>query len=441
MFASATLWSCKGDYDDWADPQGYDAENPVGMSLTATSVGDIKFENIAEDVDSIDVFNAIASVPDGAVLGDYRLSITANGETVDFGVNNDGYVDVNELNTFIVTTFGRRPEARQLTLTVSVPVAYQSKQFILRAEPFTINATLVTPKIENAYYFIGGLNDWKIPTSLKFDHSDTNIYDDPVFTLTFDVPSTTGELWWKIVPQSSFETESWSGLFGPALDGDESLSGNLVEDGNAGCWKGLAGKYKLTINMLDGTYSLTSATELLYTPGSANSWGFATGMLFTDDYKTYNGFAHLNGEFKLTDRPAWGGIEWASGSGEGTIAVGASGNLPGPSTDGLYWVVVNTVASTYSYTLITDITLVGDAVGGWEADVALTHSADFLTWEGDVTFSAGEWKFRMNKGWDINLGGTVDNLVPNGGNLASPGEGKHHVKLNLATLPYTVTVQ
>jgi hypothetical protein len=47
----------------------------------------------------------------------------------------------------------------------------------------------------------------------------------------------------------------------------------------------------------------------------------------------------------------------------------------------------------------------------------------------------------MNKAWDYNLGGTEGNLVPNGENLASPGEGKHHVKLNLATLPYTVTVQ
>jgi hypothetical protein len=439
MFASATLWSCKGDYDDWADPQGYDAENPVGMSLTATSVGDIKFEDIAEGVDSIDVFNAIPSVPDGAVVGDYRLSITAADQTVDFGVNNDGYVDVNELNTFIVTTFGRRPEARQLTLNVSVPVAYQSKQFILRAEPFTINATLITPKIENAYYFIGALNNWTISTSLKFDHSDINIYDDPEFTLTFDVPSTTGDLWWKIVPQSSFETESWDGLFGPALDGDESLSGNLVENGNAGCWKGLAGKYKLTINMLDGTYSLKSATEIIYTPGSANGWGGASGWLFTEDYKEYHGYAHLNSEFKFADTTDWTGLDWGIGSADGTLALG-TGNIS-VATEGLYWVVANIPALTYSLTAITDITLVGDAVGGWEADVALTHSADFLTWEGDVTFSAGEWKFRMNKGWDINLGGTVDNLVPNGGNLASPGEGKHHVKLNLATLPYTVTVQ
>jgi hypothetical protein len=438
IFASTALWSCKGDYDDWADPQGFDAENPIGMSLTATSVGDVLFANIAEDVDSIDVFNAIPSIPDGAVLGDYNLSITANDVTTEFGVNNNGYVDVNELNSFVVSNFGRRPEARQLTLNVSVPVVYQGKQFILRAEPFTINATLITPKIEEAYYFIGALNNWDIPSSYKFDHSDVNIYDDPVFTLTVDVPSGT-ELWWKIVPQSSYEANSWDGLFGPALDGDTSHSGVLVENGNAGCWKDLVGQCKISINMLDGTYEVSQAAQYLYTPGNGNGWGFESGMLFTEDYQNYHGYTHLNGEFKITDRPAWGGIEWGEGSSDGVMAIGG-GNISGPA-DGLYWLEANIVASTYTYTKINSIGLVGGAVGSWDNDVFLTPSADYLTWEGDVTFTDGEWKFRANAGWDYNLGGTSDNLVPNGDNLASPGAGKHHVTLNLKTVPYTVTVK
>jgi hypothetical protein len=440
LLSSAALWSCNGDYDDWANPQGYDAENPVGMSLTATSVGDIDFATLSEDVDSIDLFNTVVEIPDGAVLGAYNLTITANGQSADFGVNQNGYVDANELNAFIVSTYGRRPEARQLDLAVSVPVAYQGKQFILRAQQISTNATLVAPNIESAYYFIGGLNGWDIPSSLKFSHSDVNVYDDPVFTLTVDVPATTGDLWWKIIPQSAFEANSWDGLFGPANDGDESWSGTLVENGNAGCWKGLSGQYKITINMLDGTYELSQATELLYTPGNGNGWNFETGWLFTEDFQTYHGYAHLNGEFKITDRPAWGGIEWGAGSADGVMEQGG-GNIAGPSTDGLYWVEANTIASTYTYTLISSITLVGDAVGGWDADVALTPSSDFLVWEGDVNFTSGEWKFRDNYGWDYNLGGTNDNLVPNGSNLASPGSGTHHVTLNLRTVPYTCTVK
>ena len=51
----------------------------------------------------------------------------------------------------------------------------------------------------------------------------------------------------------------------------------------------------------------------------------------------------------------------------------------------------------------------------------------------------GEYKIRANDAWDIDFGGSNDDLIFKGGNIPSPGEGKYLVTLNLASLPYTIS--
>ena len=86
--------------------------------------------------------------------------------------------------------------------------------------------------------------------------------------------------------------------------------------------------------------------------------------------------------------------------------------------------------------------VIGDATpGAWDNSTALTPSADFLVWTGDVEFKAGgEWKLRANNAWDVNLGGDMNNLSKDGSNIATPGEGVYTVTLDLSKLPYTVSV-
>lgn len=52
----------------------------------------------------------------------------------------------------------------------------------------------------------------------------------------------------------------------------------------------------------------------------------------------------------------------------------------------------------------------------------------------------GEFKFRANNGWDINLGGSLTNLVQNGDNIKFTGEGTYVVTLDLSAVPYTATL-
>jgi hypothetical protein len=117
-----------------------------------------------------------------------------------------------------------------------------------------------------------------------------------------------------------------------------------------------------------------------------------------------------------------------------------AGNLS-VSTLGLYYCKVNTASLTYSVEYISTIGVIGDATPeGWNASTALTPSSDFLTWTGTVTLGGGELKFRANDAWTINLGGSFDNLVADGANIASPGAGTYKITLDLSALPYSATL-
>ena len=306
--------------------------------------------------------------------------------------------------------------------------------------------------IEQNYYLLGTINGWSVAQAIKLNHSDKDVYDDPVFSIKVDISAADAASgwWWKIVPESTYATGNWvdadNAAFGVAENGDEALSGMLVgrtaaEDCGAGCLK-VQGPYLLTINLEEGTYKFEMAIDNLYTPGDSNNWSQAASqMLFTKDYANYYGYANLNSIFKFTSAPNWDGINYGN-AGEGVLSTdGGAGNLT-VAEPGLYWLHVNLAALTYEATLVKTIGLIGDATpNGWGASTALTPSADNLVWTGEVTFGAGEFKFRANNEWTINLGGSMDDLQQDGGNLASPGAGTYKVTLDLSTLPYVCILE
>lgn len=182
---------------------------------------------------------------------------------------------------------------------------------------------------------------------------------------------------------------------------------------------------------------------MLYTPGPANEWKPTMSMpLYADaDYTSWTGYAAVKEMVKFTVDDAWS-IDWGMGAEAGKLMEkGANIEL----ADGLYYFDVKLGDETYTATQITAISLIGDALaaddGTWSVDVDLKPTDNFGIWTGEVEFKeAGGWKFRMNHGWDLNLGGTTDNLVANGDNNACPGAGKWVVTLNLTTHPYSYSV-
>lgn len=370
------------------------------------------------------------------------------------------FVTADDLQGVYYANISKSPRSKQIAARINLmtqtgeQIAYIGGPqnyygpYALNLTPFPSDVT-----IEDAYYLLGTINDWSVATAIPLNHSEASPYDDPVFTLAVDISAAQANdgWWWKVVPASTYVTGNWvdaqDASFGVADNGDSALSGMLVgrtatEDCGAGCIKE-AGQYLFSINMLEGTYSFTSAVPYLYTPGDANGWSQTSSqMLYTNDYANYYGYAVLSPSgFKFCDAPDWDHTNYGDTGAAGTLSTdGGAGNLTVPEY-GLYWCHVNTASLTYEVTLVSTIGVIGDATpGGWDTSTALTPSADFLTWTGKVAFGNGEFKFRANNGWDINLGGNLQDLQQDGANLASPGEGTYNVTLNLGQLPYAATL-
>lgn len=312
--------------------------------------------------------------------------------------------------------------------------------------------------IESAYYLVSNSNNWSVAQAIKMDHSGNDPYVDPVFTLMFEVTKEQADAGfeWKIIPQSTYAAGSLvngeGAQWGLQIENSHALDGKLApmtisNDGAvdftpyAGVLRN-AGEWILSINVEQGTYQFIPKADFLYTPGDSNNWNqTASQLLSTSDYVHFNGYAHLKGSFKFTNAPDWEHINYGLGNKAGSLSTdGGAGNLSAPE-DALYWCNVNIAALTYELAQIKSYGLIGNATpGGWDADTNLTPSADFLVWTGTVELKEGAFKFRANGGWDINLGGDMQNLTPGGADIASPGAGTYEIKLDLSKIPYSCTL-
>lgn len=149
-----------------------------------------------------------------------------------------------------------------------------------------------------------------------------------------------------------------------------------------------------------------------WTP-SYTGFPFFREALDSKEY-TYTGYFKAGSAFKFMGE----GLDWGHDLGkdaEGTLKAGGA-NIE-LAAAGYYMVKFNPTALSYSVevydatsaTEYNTIALIGDAVGGWDADmVPLTKSAyDPHVWRAEnVTLGTGGFKFRANGSWDKNWGGT-----------------------------------
>ena len=477
MFAFSFV-ACDGYEEPNPAPQTNPQEAVLQTSDVTVASSVVADPYVLEAMDEAGLNIVLASVEAPTLPAGYRLAadveITNNGfartasvpaEVVAVGDKYEVQITPDDLQGVYYNNISKGPkakeiEARFLLKTVigegkNVQEAYVGGAtnyfgaYTLTVQPFPSSFV-----IEQNYYLLGTINDWSVANALKFTHSGKDPYDDPVFTIKVDVSADQAAAgwWWKIVPESTYVTGDWvsapNAAFGVAENGSEELEGLLIgrtadEDCGAGCLK-QDGQLLLTINLEEGTYAFTSAVDFLYTPGDANGWSqINSQLLSTSDYANYSGYAMLspNG-FKLSTAPDWDHISYGDGGAEGKLSEdGGAGNLS-VAQAGLYWCNVNTASLEYTATLISTIGVIGDATpNGWDASTALTADATGLIWSGDITFGGGEFKFRANDGWDINLGGEISNLTQDGANIASPGEGTYTVTLDLSSLPYSCTLQ
>lgn len=327
--------------------------------------------------------------------------------------------------------------------------------------PFEISLIPMNPAqvIEEAYY-LAYSNDgetWSADKCLKMGHSDASQYDDPVFSLAYNfTEEMIGDgMYWKIVPQSTVTAGDFTALaYGTSEEEMYNEEGALVANSEFAGVSYITGAVLFTVNMEALTFNYFQAIENFWTPGNSNGWSFGDNCqtLFTDDYENYYGFIFLNGEFKFSPNPAWdgdfgsdGGLTWELSDGGYYVGTGkAEGSknisLPAGNPAGIYYVQLNYPTKELTLTQINTVGVIG-GFNSWSASLALTPDATFTTWTGEVAMAAGdEWKFRMNDGWDINLGGDLNNLNFGGDNIKCAEAGTYVVTLNLFQVPFTATV-
>lgn len=178
--------------------------------------------------------------------------------------------------------------------------------------------------------------------------------------------------------------------------------------------------------------------EYIYVPGNHQGWNPATApALWSAELNgVYCGFSTLDGGFKFTMQRAWG----EGGQGEYNyshftnysegLTDGGGGNIS-MGTPGFYYIVADVMTGTLTATQTSSWGIIGDATGSWVIDQPLTWDATKGCWAATVTLTDGSIKFRANGGWDINVGGTINDLVFNSPDNINVTAGTYLVELYL----------
>lgn len=443
-----SMVSCTEDYTDWGNPQTNPEEEAV--SFGDGSVTPVDVINLADVTgDKVKVASIVAPT---STKDTYTPNFKINFDGQSFDIDADGNMAKADLVNYITNKYGKRPTERDIDATLD---AWQSNGStavkMVTSETFQVKAIPEAPVIENGYYLVGDMfnveavgdaaavDGWNtVSAKQAFKHSDKDVYDDPIFTISFE--TTKADQYWKIIPKKNADAGNiWAaGVVGPKVDGDDSMTGALT-NGDAKAGKiAKAGKYKLTINMMDYSYTLEEVNydPFIYFIGATDGWTNADQKLaLVDDAKgVYTGYLYC------ADPNGWGNqfkFQRVAGSYDNEINSGAFSTFSGAATseggnigvnagEGVYYFDVNLGEGTITATKVETMGMIG-GFNNWDGDEPMKWNAEEYCFEAtfkapNAGVTADGWKFRVNGGWDINLGGSINNLTAGGDNITVAGK-------------------
>ena len=428
--------SCTEDFTDWGNPQTNSQKEAVAFGNG--SVAPVDVINLADvNTEKVKVASIVAPTSSNAA---YTPNYKINFDGQSFDIDADGNMATAELTSYIVDKWGKRPTERDIDATLDAWVSNGSTAVkMATSATFQVKAIPEAPVIEEGYYLVGDMftteevNGWTKEAAKAFKHSDKDVYEDPIFTVSFE--TTKADQYWKIIPKKNIDADDlWAaGVVGPKVDGDDSMTG-LLTNGDAKAGKiAKAGKYKLTINMMDYSYTLEEVNydPFIYFIGATDGWTNAEQKLaLVDDAKgVYTGYLYC------ADPNGWGNqfkFQRVAGSWDNEINSGAFSTFSGAATseggnigvnagEGVYYFDVNLGEGTITATKVETMGIIG-GFNNWDGDAKMTWNAEEYCFEAtNVGVTADGWKFRVNGDWPINLGGSLNNLTAGGDNLTVAG--------------------
>ena len=434
-----SMVSCTEDFTDWAHPQTNPEEKAVAFGDNG-SVTPVDYVIKLADVktETVKVASIVAPTTSNAA---YTPVYKINFDGQSFDIDADGNMATADLANYIVEKYGKRPTERDIDATLDAWMNNGATAVkMATSATFQFKAIPEAPVIENGYYLVGdmfnaeGVDGWNtVSDKQAFKHSDKDVYEEPIFTISFE--TTKADQYWKIIPKKNADAgKIWAaGVVGPKVDGDDSMTGALT-NGDAKAGKiAKAGKYKLTINMMDYTYTIEEVNydPFVYFIGATDGWKSSDQKLaLVDDAKgVYTGYVYLadpNGsgfQFKFQRKAG----DWNNAIGAGALstfsgaATNEGDNIGVNAGEGVYYMDVNLSEGKINATKVEKMGIIG-GFNDWGGDAVMTWNAKEYCFEAtNVGVTADGWKFRVNGGWDINLGGSINDLTAGGDNLSVAG--------------------
>ena len=504
---SMGLVSCNQDFDTEFVPQTNLPESLLQMSdvsVTATAPSTINLADFIDEEAGVDKVIPIGtvSVKEGAMPAntilkaevefskspDFDDSIILDANSLDG--SNEISVKASDLQDAYFNNITRNPAETPLyirtelhTVTAGTAEAIVGKPganyFAERNVQFT---PLFKVQIAPAYYVIGAGAGWSADgaRTQKFQHSDEDVYDDPIFTIVVDAGG--DDCWFAIGDDTAIDAVAagdWNQLFG-TKGASEDLTGTMDRRTALGGEHSFhvtgAKKIRITLNMMEYSYKIepVDIADAYYLVGGPGSWSSDKSLkfshsgadVFDDPVFTYV-FEGNGGTgdiwFTFGDADALDAIDsnnWnklfgyvgdfdLSGSFDRRDAIGAENTFHVDGSAKFYRFQVNMMTKTYTITPLDFdpyVYFIG-ATDGWanaEQKLALTDESGIYSgylYVADPNGWGVEFKFQKEPGnWDTQLNSNTFTSITGGfekggDNIkAADGEGVYYVTLDMANL-------
>ena len=511
---SMGLVACNQDFDTEFVPQTNLPESLLKMSDVSVAVNapatiDLS-EYIAEDGTAIkEIPVGTVSVNQGAMPAntilkaqvefskseDFNQTIALDANSLD-GVSEIS-VDPTTLQDAYFNDITRNPATTTLYMRTVLYTVTDGTSLAIVGKPgenyFAEKDVTFTPlnkvQISPAYYVIGAAGGWSADgaRTQKFNHSDADVYDDPIFTIVVDAGG--DDCWFAIGDDAALDAiandGNWKLLLG-TKGASEDLTGTLdfrynFSDGDHSFHVTGAKKLKITLNMIDFTYTIQpiNVADAYYLIGGPEDWAgsaasksqkfshsnasVADDPIFTyvlegtggdiwfaiGDDEACDAIANDNDWSKLYGTTSGNGENGLSGSLARRSSLADDGSFKVDGTAKFIRIQINMAELTYTITPLDFdpyVYFIG-ATDGWanaEQKLALTDESGIYTgflyvadpngWGVEFKFQkvAGDWDSQLNSNTFTEITGGFEKGSDN--IKAADGEGVYFVTLDLANL-------
>lgn len=286
---SAVLMGCNENFDPSVGPQSYLPESPIPADAFSVSSGSapqtVRLEELINEEDDTEkpLLIGVLSVAEGALPSntvvtaevefsrteDFEESVIIEAEDLDLA--NNIYISPQALQKAYFNVITKNPATTELYVRTALYTVTNGNFKAIVGKPdeyFDTHRISFTPLnkvvIAPAYYIVGGPNDWPqsaAERTIKFEHSDEDVYVDPVFTVVFDAAG--DETWFAIGDDQACDAiaaNDWTQLYGIVGGDSEAKEGKIARRSELGgdnsfCVKN-AKKIRVTIDMMDQTFKV-----------------------------------------------------------------------------------------------------------------------------------------------------------------------------------------